>query len=167
MAKKINVKQVEKILMLALVVFFLFWMARQCARSGKTETMQPILPEQIDSDIIPATTTNNNNNNNNNTIQPVQITKVDTIIKKEYINRPMSLFVWADGLKVRSEPYLASSIITILTLNAQVTYEGEFSPFKQKITLDNVEYDERWLKIKTTDGKQGWIYGGGIRLYQK
>jgi hypothetical protein len=164
MAKKINVKQIEKILMLALVVFFLFWMARQCARNGKTETMQPILPEQIDPDITPASTTNNNNNN---TVQPVQVTKVDTIIKKEYINRPMSLFVWADGLKVRSEPYLASSIITVLTLNAEVTYEGEFSPFKQKITLDNVEYDERWLKIKTTDGKQGWIYGGGIRLYQK
>lgn len=160
MANKLNVKQIEKILMLGLIVVFLFWMARQCARSGTTDTMQPIVAEQN----TPATTTTEGNTTTVTTTQPV---KRDTIIQKEYVNRPMSLFVWVNGLKVRSEPYLTSSIVTELGLNAQVTYEGEVSPFKQKITLEGVEYDERWLKIKTADGKQGWIYGGGIRLYQK
>ena len=158
--KKMNVKQIEKILMLALVVFFLFWMARQCARTANGDKMEPLVTEQT----TPEVTTTDNTTTLPESVQSVRI---DTIVKKEYINRPMPLFVWADGLKVRSEPYLTSSIVVTLSLNAQITYEGEVSPFKQKITLDNVEYDERWLKIKTTDGKQGWVYGGGVRLYQK
>jgi|GEM_PF-3163280 hypothetical protein len=160
MSKKLNVKQIEKILMLGLVVVFLFWMARQCARSGNTDEMQPLVTEQNTPATTPAAV-------NTTTVTATQPIKRDTIIQKEYINRPMPLFIWADGLKVRSEPYLTSSIVVELRLNAEVTYEGEVSPFKQKITLDNVDYDERWLKIKTADGKQGWIYGGGIRLYQK
>lgn len=160
MANKLNVKQVEKIAMLGLIIIFLFWMARQCARSGNTDTMQPIATEQN----TPATTPTEGNTTTVTTTQPV---KRDTIIQKEYINRPMSLFVWVNGLKVRSEASLTSSIVVELPLNAQVTYEGEVSAFKQKITLEGVEYDERWLKIKTADGKQGWVYGGGIRPYQK
>jgi hypothetical protein len=160
MANKLNVKQIEKMLMLGLIVVFLFWMARQCARSGNTDTMQPIATEQN----TPVTITEGTTTSTSTTTQPV---KRDTIIQKEYINRPMSLFIWVNGLKVRTEPYLTSAIVAELALNAQVTYEGEVSPFKQKITLEGVEYDERWLKIKTADGKQGWIYGGGIRLYQK
>jgi SH3-like domain-containing protein len=160
MSKQLNVKQVEKIVMLSLIIIFLFWMARQCARSGNQDTMQPIVTEQT----TPATTATEGNTVTATATQPV---KRDTVIQKEYINRPMPLFVWVNGLKVRSEPYLTSSVVAELPLNAQVNYEGEVSPFKQKITLENVEYDERWLKIKTADGKQGWIYGGGIRLYQK
>jgi hypothetical protein len=160
MANKLNVKQIEKILMLGLIVIFLFWMARQCARSGNTDTMQPIATEQNTSTPTPL-------EGNTTTVTTTRPVKRDTIIQKEYVNRPMSLFIWVNGLKVRTEPYLTSSIVTELSLNAQVTYEGEISPFKQKITLEGVEYDERWLKIKTADGKQGWIYGGGIRLYQK
>ncbi len=164
MFKNMNVKQIERIMVLGLVIFFLFWMARQCARSANSDKMQPIPTAEEIAAQTPTTTT-----------APVTTTPAtvqnavrrDTVVQTQYVNRPTTLFVWTEGLKVRSEPYLTSSIVVELPINAQLNFENETSAFKQKIKLDNIEYDERWLKIKTTDGKTGWVYGGGVRLYQK
>ncbi|MGB1120878.1 MAG: SH3 domain-containing protein [Saprospiraceae bacterium] len=163
MFKNINIKQIERILMLALIGFFVFWMLRQCATAANSDKMQRI--DNIEQ-TTPQTQVNNNLQPQNT--QPTNSTvRRDTIIQTQYVQRPTALFVWAEGLKVRAEPYLTSSVVTTLPLNAQISFQGETSSFKQKITLDGIEYDERWLKVKTPDGKNGWVYGGGIRLYQK
>ena len=165
MAKKLNIKQIERILMLALIAIFGFWMLHKCAQASNSDNqMQKINNEQINQ-ISPQS--NTNNNQQQNTQPTISNIRRDTIIQTQYVQQPTALFVWAEGLKVRSEPYLTSSVVTTLPLNSQVSFQGETSPFKQKITLDGVEYDERWLKVKTADGKTGWVYGGGIRLYQK
>ena len=166
MFKNLNIKQIERILMLALIGFFVFWMLRQCATTANSDKMQRIdnvqqpnpAQPQTDNNTTPPTTT---------TTTPPTTTRRDTIVQTQYVQRPTALFIWADGLKVRAEPYLTSLIVTTLPLNGQVSFQGETSSFKQKITLDGIEYDERWLKIKTADGKVGWVYGGGVRLYQK
>lgn len=165
MFKNLNIKQIERILMLALIAIFVFWMLRQCAQSTKPENqMQQINKEQPQ----PAQPQPNNNNVQPQNVQPTNSNvRKDTIIQTQYVQRPTALFVWAEGLKVRAEPYLTSTVVTTLPLNAQVSFQGETSSFKQKISLDGIDYDERWLKVKTTDGKTGWVYGGGIRLYQK
>lgn len=165
MFKNLNIKQVERILMLFLIGFFIFWMLRQCAKSANEDKMQPIETTQQES-----TTTAENNTSDkptNTTPQTNTSTRIDTVVQTQYVQRPTTLFVWADGLKVRSEPYLTSPVVKTLTLNSQVTFQDEVSSFKQKITMDGVEYDERWLKINTSDGSVGWVYGGGLRLYQK
>jgi hypothetical protein len=165
MFQNLNIKKVERILMLALIGFFIFWMLRQCAKSANDDKMQPIETVQQE----PTTTAENNTNNQPaNTTQPTNTNiRIDTVVQTQYVQRPTTLFVWADGLKVRSEPYLTSPVVATLSLNTQVTFQGETSSFKQKITMDGVDYEERWLKITSTDGKVGWVYGGGVRLYQK
>ncbi|MFK7947120.1 MAG: SH3 domain-containing protein [Saprospiraceae bacterium] len=164
MFKNLNVKQIERILMLALIGFFGFWMLRQCATAANSDKMQRI-------DNVQPNPAQPQADNNNTQPQNTQVTnsnvRRDTIVRTQYVQRPTALFVWADGLKVRVEPYLTSAIVVSLPLNTQVSFEGETSSFKQKIKMDNIEYNERWLKVKTTDGKVGWVYGGGIRLYQK
>lgn len=164
MFKNLNVKQIERILMLALIGFFVFWMLRQCATAANSDKMQRI--DNVEPS-APAQPQADNNPQPRNTQPTTSTVRRDTIIQTQYVQRPTALFVWAEGLKVRAEPYLTSSIVTTLPLNAQISFQGETSSFKQKITLEGIEYDERWLKVKTADGKTGWVYGGGVRLYQK
>lgn len=167
MFKNLNIKQIERILMLALIGFFVFWMLRQCANAANADKMQPI--ENVQSNQVQPQANNNleTSEQPRSTSSSNSTNRRDTIVQTQYVQRPTALFVWAEGLKVRAEPYLTSSVVMTLPLNAQVSFQGETSSFKQKIKMDGIEYDERWLKVKTTDGKVGWVYGGGVRLYQK
>lgn len=157
-----NVKQIERLMMLALVVIAVFFLMRQClASENSTEgMMQPITTEQTPAETPASTPT---------VTTPAAATTVrrDTIVQTQIVTKPTPLFIWIDQLKLRSEPSLSGTLLAELPLNSQVSFQNETSTFKQKITLDNVEYDERWLKVKTTTGQIGWVYGGGIRLYQK
>lgn len=162
MFKKLNAKQIERFMMVGFVFIFLFWMARSFANNTKSDKMQPIAVAQEEPVTeTPVTTTTASR------AVTVPLKKDTVFIKEECVSRPTALFVWAEGLKVRTEPYLTSSVVVTLPLNTQLDYKNEISAFKQRITLDGKDYDEPWLKVQTTDGKIGWVYGGGVRLYQK
>jgi hypothetical protein len=166
MAQKINIKQVERLVIAGLVLFFLFWMLRQCTKnSDKEELMQPIkteTPATTPTATPPTSTTAPVTQPTVTTTIPV---RVDTVVRTEY--RPAPLFVWTSGLKLRIEPTLNSPIVAELPINSQVTYLDQSTNFKQKVTLDGVEYNEPWIKVRSTDGKEGWVYGGGVRFYRK
>ena len=152
---------IERGIALLFVVMFLFWFTRRCAKSSQMQPQQPISQTQVvDSTAGSATTATNNAQPKKNTP-----TKIDTVIKT--ISAPPVVYVYIDGLKLREEPYLNKTVLAELPVNATVTYLNEKSPFAQKITLDNVTYNEPWLKVKTSDNKVGWVYGGGVRFYKK
>ena len=165
MSKKMNIKQIERLMMLGLGIIAAFFLLRQCiASENETEgMMQPIISEQQQPTITTATETPANTT----VTTPTATVRRDTIIQTRTVTQPTPLFIWVDKLKLRSEPSLSGTLLTELPLNTQVSFLNETSTFKQKITLDNIEYDERWLKVKTSTGQIGWVYGGGIRLYQK
>jgi len=151
--------------MLGLGIIAVFFVLRQCLASDTAPEgmMQPIVTEQQPTP-VPETTTPTTATT---VTMPTTVVKRDTIIQTQTITKPTPLFIWIDKLKIRSEPSLSGSVLAELPLNTQVSFLNETSTFKQKITLDNMEYDERWLKVKTTSGQIGWVYGGGVRLYQK
>lgn len=161
MSKKLNIKQIERLLMLVLGVFAAFFLLRQCLANeqGNESMMKPIATEEAQ----PATPIENPpvTNPPPTTVKTIRDTIVQTVTK------PTPLFIWVDQLKLRSEPSLSGAVLDELALNTQVVFQNETSTFKQKITIENVEHDERWLKVKTANGKIGWVYGGGVRLYQK
>lgn len=159
--KKMNIKQIERLMMLGLGIIAAFFLLRQCMAEGDPEgRMQPIVSEQTQ----PTTTTATPSIT---TVTPTTTVKRDTVVQTQIVTKPTPLFIWIDKLKLRSEPSLSGALLAELPLNTQVSFQNETSTFKQKITLENVEYDERWLKVKTATGQVGWVYGGGIRLYQK
>jgi hypothetical protein len=161
--KKMNVKQIERLMMLGLGIIAAFFLLRQCmAESDPEGRMQPIVSEQTQPTTTvtaPITTVT--------TPTPTTTVRRDTVVQTQIVTKPTPLFIWIDKLKLRSEPSLSGTLLAELPLNTQVSFQNETSTFKQKIKLDNVEYDERWLKVKTATGQIGWVYGGGIRLYQK
>mgnify|MGYP000070300524 CR=1 FL=1 len=75
------------------------------------------------------------------------------------------IYTWVDRLRMRELPDTKSGVIKELSAGDPLIYLKEKSDFTQKITLRGVAFDEPWLKVKTSDGKIGWVYGGGVKFY--
>jgi hypothetical protein len=71
-----------------------------------------------------------------------------------------------DKLHLRVEPGLKGEIITKLTKGKTVEDLGEVSSFLTPVKMDSVLYCEPWMKVKTDDGQEGWIYAAGIDFNQ-
>ncbi len=75
------------------------------------------------------------------------------------------IYTWVDKLRMREMPDTKSKIIKELSAGDPLQFLNEKSDFTQKITLRGIAFDEPWLKVKTSDGKTGWVYGGGVKFY--
>jgi Bacterial SH3 domain len=77
------------------------------------------------------------------------------------------LFVTIDQLKMRKEPGLKGAAIHKLDLYEQVFFMGEKTDWKQEISLGTEKVTDRWVKIKTQEGKVGWVFGAGVNYYKE
>lgn len=69
-----------------------------------------------------------------------------------------------DQVQVRDQAGIDAKVIATLNKGDRVMDLGEISPFTTKIKWHNQQYDEHWIKIKTTKAKTGWIYGAAVNL---
>jgi hypothetical protein len=81
---------------------------------------------------------------------------------------PQNLYVyaWVDDLRIRTEPGLKSTILLTLSQGDSVLFLNERSDFTEKIALRGTVFDDPWLKVKLQTGKEGWIFGGGVKFYR-
>ena len=77
--------------------------------------------------------------------------------------QPIEMLVYLDNLRLRDAAGEKANEIARLPENTKVFYSGELSNFTTKIKLRGMPYDEPWLKIKTEQGMEGWIYAGGVK----
>jgi cytoskeletal protein RodZ len=78
-----------------------------------------------------------------------------------------TLFVTIDGLKVRKEPGLKSATVAKLDLYEKVQFLNERTEWTQKVNLGKEEVTDCWVKIKTSEGKVGWVFGAGVNYYKE
>jgi len=78
----------------------------------------------------------------------------------------VTVYAWVDKLRMRAEPDTKSDVVAEISEGAALTYLEEKTDFTQQITLRGKAFDEPWLKVSTTEGKEGWVYGGGVKFYQ-
>lgn len=76
----------------------------------------------------------------------------------------VKLYATMDHLRVRKEADLGSETVYMLSENEEVEFlevqeNGENIPVK----LRGFRYQDPWIKIRTTDGTEGWVYGGGVK----
>ncbi|HFC00650.1 MAG TPA: SH3 domain-containing protein [Phaeodactylibacter sp.] len=88
----------------------------------------------------------------------------DAPIAKE--KAPTILYAWVDKLRIREQPTTKSKIVMEVKEGTSFTYLNEKTDYKERINLRGTLYNEPWLKIKTKDGKEGWVYGGAIKFYE-
>ena len=79
---------------------------------------------------------------------------------------PTILYAWVDKLRIREQPTTKSEIVEEVKEGTSFTYLNEKTDYKERINLRGTLFNEPWLKIKTEDGKEGWVYGGAVKFYE-
>jgi len=78
-----------------------------------------------------------------------------------------TLYVCMDSLRMRRAPHKDSVTVKLLPYGDELMDMGEYQN-EQTIKM-SPEYSvtEPWIKVKTKDGKTGWVFGAGVRPYPK
>lgn len=74
----------------------------------------------------------------------------------------VSLLVTAKFAPFRVDPDPGAEEILRLKEGENLEYLNVLSTFTTPMKIQGIEYDEPWLKAKTKDGKEGWIYAGAV-----
>lgn len=78
------------------------------------------------------------------------------------------LYVTIAGMNLRDKPTLSSTVVQKMPLYEQVYFMDEITEFTQELELfEGYETDEPWIKVKTKEGRVGWLYGAGVHFYRK
>jgi hypothetical protein len=77
------------------------------------------------------------------------------------------LYVTIDQLKMRKEPGLKGKTVATLDLYEQVYFMGQRTDWTQEISLGYEKVKDRWVKVRTKEGKEGWVFGAGVNYYKE
>lgn len=76
------------------------------------------------------------------------------------------IYTWVNELRMREEATTDSPIVVTLKEGEPLDFAGEKTDFTEKISLRGTLFEEPWLKVTTKTGKEGWVYGGGVKFYK-
>ncbi len=93
---------------------------------------------------------------------------IDTVVTAPTPTTPTvtEIYTWVNELRMREEATTNSPIVVTLKEGEPLDFAGEKSDFTEKISLRGTLFDEPWLKVTTKTGKEGWVYGGGVKFYK-
>jgi len=77
-----------------------------------------------------------------------------------------TLYVIVDSLNMRTAPHLDSLVIRRMPRKEKVEFYGLRTSFRQKININSVTRHEPWVYIRTKNGREGWVYAGGLSFYK-
>lgn len=77
-----------------------------------------------------------------------------------------TLYATIDGIKVRKQPNLKAAVVTKLELYEAVSFLNQKSEKTEEISLGYEKVTDHWVKIRTKDGKEGWVFGAGVHYYK-
>ena len=77
------------------------------------------------------------------------------------------LYITIDSFNFRTTPKLDGAVIKKLRLSEKVVYLNQITDFSQKIFVDQNWEDEPWVKVRTIEGDEGWVYGAGVSYYDE
>ncbi|MFN4081113.1 MAG: SH3 domain-containing protein [Saprospiraceae bacterium] len=76
------------------------------------------------------------------------------------------LYVTLDNLNVRKTPTKNGALVTRLKLYDEVFFLNEKSPEKETVNLGAETVSDHWIKIRTANGKEGWVFGAGVHYFK-
>lgn len=78
-----------------------------------------------------------------------------------------SLYVSMDSLRMRRAPHKDSATVKFLVYSEEITDMGEYQNEQTIKITPEYSATEPWIKVKTKDGRSGWVFGAGVRPYPK
>ncbi len=97
--------------------------------------------------------------NNESDLENVSTEKIDKLNKQK---KPTKMTVGLESLRLRASPGEDGKQVAYLDKGAILYETGEVSDFTTRIKLRGIWFDEPWIKVKTEDGTEGWVYGGAV-----
>ncbi len=91
----------------------------------------------------------------------------DTAPEQEVLptkKEPTKLTVNIDNLRLRATAGEEGKEVARLPKGTIVYDLGEVSDFATKVKLRGIQFNEPWVKVKTENGVEGWIYAGGLHF---
>ncbi len=77
------------------------------------------------------------------------------------------LYITIDSLNMRTGPSLDSTIIAKFRIHDEVFYLNNVTEFKEKIFVNGKFENQPWVKVRSRQGKVGWVYGAGVNYYRR
>ena len=78
--------------------------------------------------------------------------------------QPTKMIVNIDNLRIRAEPGENGAEVGRLKEGTMLYDLGEVSDFTTRVQLRGIWFDEPWLKVKTDQNLEGWVYGGAVKF---
>lgn len=75
---------------------------------------------------------------------------------------PTKLVVGLEHLRLRATPGSKGEELAHLDKGTVLLETGEVSDFTTRIKLRGIWFDEPWIKVRTPDGTEGWVYAGAV-----
>ncbi len=101
-------------------------------------------------------------NQSSNDTSKTTAQKSDYLQKEKVLNEKMA-YSWVDNLNIRSEPNTKGAVITSVESDHALELTDSKSEKKESIVLRGVAYHDYWYKVRTSDDKEGWIFGGAVK----
>ncbi len=83
---------------------------------------------------------------------------------KEIPVLPVLAIVEVDQLRIRKFPDLSGGIIVELSEGDTLYYLNQRTLETTELVLRAQTVHAPWLKVRTTNGLEGWVFGGAIRM---
>ena len=87
-------------------------------------------------------------------------TEKKPIVEEEFI----VLTITQDELPLLDKAGEAGNLIQQVSSGTEVSYLNEISDFTTELTLKNIAFNDPWLKVRLSDGQEGWLYAAGIQF---
>jgi len=69
-----------------------------------------------------------------------------------------------DNVRIRDKAGLSGKGVVTVEKGTTLLYLNEMSDFTDEITLRGIPYNDPWLKVKTSEGEEGWVYAGAVKF---
>jgi hypothetical protein len=69
-----------------------------------------------------------------------------------------------DYLRMRATPGQDGEVVATLNRGDVLQDLGEVSGFTSQVKLRGIQFDEPWIRVRTSEGKEGWVFAGGLHF---
>ncbi|PPK86208.1 SH3 domain-containing protein [Neolewinella xylanilytica] len=98
--------------------------------------------------------------------EPAVATAVDTlpaVAEAPPLSKGEALTAWVDGLFIRIRPERGATVVTQVAAGTPLTFTGGVSEDTEVLMMRGIVFEEPWLQVRTTEGAEGWVYGGAVQ----
>ena len=106
---------------------------------------------------------NQNNSNNNSSDNPPGESTSKNKTNRDKLAKKNQVYPWVDKLNIRDQASTNGKVIASVNSGDAIELTNTKSEKMETVVLRGVAYPDYWYKVRTSEGKEGWVFGGAIK----